>query len=179
MKTPTSGMAVAAVRPKIDEALRHAAQSFEALFLAEFDSIDWHEGKRITRTYGKDLRRRPEMHSLQRIGAVLALLGREHPEKLRALFAGLEAWALALNEEPVCLLTAAQHEAREDADADQALLALLGQDRTRLSIERAVRELAQQVAAIRRVMVAAEQQRPAIAHRVVRPAVLVAAGARR
>lgn len=160
--------------PTVLDKAREAGAVFEGIFLPAFDAADWHNGKRVTAQAGKDLRRRPWAYSLQRIGVTLAILGAEKPEALRALFAQLEAWAWSLHPESVCLLTAAQKDVREDAEADAALLDVLASPQSETAKSRAMQEVAESIASAQHVMIALQQDRETA--RVVRKRRLVASG---
>lgn len=155
-------MRTTAAVPFSRDAIREAGEQFEKVFLDAFQRVDWKDGKRLTQGAGQDLRRRPELHSLQRIGAVLALLGRTRPEALTELLLEIETWAMSVSTEPVCVLAAAQDEAQEDADADKALLALLGSPKSAANIERAINQLAEQVASAKRLLVGLKQESAAL-----------------
>lgn len=160
--------------PKALDTAREDGAGFERVFISAFGEADYLRGRRVTGEAGTDLRRRPELYSLARIGATLAILGRENPPALRALFARLEAWALALRPEAACLLTAAQVSVTEDAEAAAALMAVLTTTDDATKIDRAIQEQAESVASEQQVLIALHQVRQVV--RATRKRTLVASG---
>jgi hypothetical protein len=150
---------------------RAAGQAFEALFLDKLNAYDRRDGRRILGQLGADLRRRPEVHSLKRIGAVLATLAYEEPTALLALLAELESWALAqCTTDTQELIDAAAYEATADAEAETAMLRVFAAARSRSTIETAVREVSEAVAAQKALLLSLyrEHARTPMPGRVVR-----------
>lgn len=144
--------------PPVD--LRRDGLAFEQLVLRLLDESSWDGRARIGGQRTKDVLRRSadRQANLAGVGAALAALAR-HPQadrraRLAVIFEELQAWAEAMGATDPCLVTVATHEAREDGEADAALLAVLGTLPDRAKLERALRECAEQITARRRVMVA-------------------------
>lgn len=138
-------------------------QEFEALVLRLIDERSWFGRARIGGQRTKDaLRRSAGTRNLVTIGRTLASLARHSDaglERVSALFEDLHVWAVSKSRpDPRGLAALSAQEAREDGEADAALIEALTGRPGQVAIESAIRERVEQIAAARRVLAALRRQ---------------------
>lgn len=187
MHTTISGTVAATTRTSSvhRQDLRHHGERFaERLFEAVNVAAHRHSpipGGMMT----KDLLRGRSV-SVITYGAVLAAIALTDPTEVQTIFASLAAWLQSVNPTaPLDLKSAAIRESVEQGEADAAVWAAsdAAVKKDRGALDRAIREVAEHIAALEGVLTSLQAERAAIPtpsrpkYRVIAPTRLVAANA--